>query len=264
MRQCKVQTMAISEPWSRITQPDRASRARTRGEHPVIADFMDDGCNETPSRFDGLYGAAYSAVIQRQPTRIAAGWMWGRGSAMSFLDDLLDNALAGLTANDFILDVPCGRGSTIREAAKRNMQARMASCDISSAMLDGAAPHAAHAAVPVLLARCDAGNLPFQDGVFQRAISINGLHCMPDPESFLAEIRRTLAPQSDLWMTTLVSSTSRRHAVINHAALRSGIIPAEPPTREHLEHMAYAAGFDRIEDLGGSGIAAFLLRTPIA
>lgn len=263
MRQCNVTVVNIPAEWHSIAHAETLLRARTRTSAPSVIDFLDhDAGPQTHSRFDGIYGAGYSAVVQDPRARIAAGWMWGRRSALSFLDELLDAALVGLASEDFLLDIPCGRGTILREVAARECSAHIVGCDLSLAMLQGAAHRARATSLPVMLARCDALNLPFKSGVFRRAISINGLHCMPDPQQFLSEARRTLAPESDMWLTSLVTTGSRRHGAIAAIAQRSGIIPDAPPTRERLLHMAYLAGFDRVEDLGGTGIAAFHLRTP--
>ena len=226
-----------------------------------IADVLPHEEIALPSRFDGVYGGLYDTVIHHRQIRSAAGLLWGRGSALSFLDELFDRAFAGLHADDMVLDVPCGGGTTIRAAADRGIQTTIIGCDLSMAMLERAQRVAESCTTRSLLVRADALHLPFRDHCMQRAISINGLHCIDDPSALLSELARVLVPGGELWMTTLVSSDSRRHMAIMAAAHRAGIIPGPAPTRQAIERMARTAGFDQVDDMGGVGIAALRLTT---
>lgn len=247
------------EMWGQILSTS-ALRAVQWNAHG-IADAVPSTAPATVSRFDGVYGGLYDAVIHRRRVRSAAGRLWGRDSALSFLDDLFDRAFSGLRTSDRILDIPCGGGTTIRAATERSVPASIIGCDLSMAMLERAYAVAEHYAAGAHLVRCDATKLPFRDHSMHRAISINGLHCIANPAAFLSEVARVLVPGGELWMTTLVSSDSVVHMTIMSAAGRAGIIPGPAPTREALTRMAHGAGFDRIEDMGGVGIAAMRMVT---
>src|SRR4051794_2962431 len=72
------------------------------------------------------------------------------------------------------------------------------STDISQGMLDQLDRSAAELGVPVTTARCDAGELPFEDASFDLLLGHAVLHHIPDLDAAFAEFRRVLRPGGTL------------------------------------------------------------------
>lgn len=100
--------------------------------------------------------------------------------------------LAGPLRNQRLLDVGCGDGIYLVEAARCGAVA--SGVDISEAMLIVARKRAADAGVTVDLGFGDVQALPFDDDSFDILFAINVLCFVPDPQKAVAEISRVLAP----------------------------------------------------------------------
>jgi len=84
-----------------------------------------------------------------------------------------------------VLDAPCGEGALAARLAE-------AGFDVACADVDPALFRA-----PDLAARAtelNQGNLPFEDGVFDLVVSVNGLHRLWNPANAVREYARVLAP----------------------------------------------------------------------
>ncbi len=93
-----------------------------------------------------------------------------------------------------LLDVGCGNGWASRQAAAAGAHAT--GVDVSDGMVQRAAK-AAHEAGPEIAGRCrflvaDAADLPFDDGSFDAAWSMEALYYAPEPDRVLAELARVL------------------------------------------------------------------------
>jgi ubiquinone/menaquinone biosynthesis C-methylase UbiE len=94
-----------------------------------------------------------------------------------------------------ILEVACGTGRFTVMLAERG--ADVVGVDISEAMLEQgrAKAHAAGVADAIDFMQADAGGLPFPDDHFEAVFAMRFFHLAPDPEGFIAELRRVSGDQ---------------------------------------------------------------------
>jgi ubiquinone/menaquinone biosynthesis C-methylase UbiE len=103
--------------------------------------------------------------------------------------------LADLPPGMAVLDMGCGRGTSVRLIAKMFQPARLTAFDIDAAAIDPAGRRLA----PLLgqtvdLQVADASRLPFADGEFDAAFDLGILHHIPDWRAALRETARVLKP----------------------------------------------------------------------
>jgi ubiquinone/menaquinone biosynthesis methyltransferase len=101
-------------------------------------------------------------------------------------------ALAELTPEDRVLDLACGTGDILFEAAPRVRTA--VGMDLTHRMLQLARQRAAHEGPNCYWVTGDMLALPFPDGYFSVVTTGYGLRNVPDLERSIGEIRRVLAP----------------------------------------------------------------------
>ena len=101
-------------------------------------------------------------------------------------------ALLQFDGDEQVLDVGCGNGSITSEIATRVPRGSVTGVDPSREMIAYATGHFGSAAFPNLrFDLCDARTLPFQDA-FDRVVSFNALHWVPDQDAALRSIRRAM------------------------------------------------------------------------
>jgi len=100
--------------------------------------------------------------------------------------------LAGPLTSLRLLDVGCGDGLYLVEAARRGAVA--SGVDISEAMLAAARQRADDADVAADLHLGDAQTLPFDDGSFDLVLAITVLCFLPDAQQAIDEMSRVLVP----------------------------------------------------------------------
>ncbi|HEX2103739.1 MAG TPA: methyltransferase domain-containing protein [Solirubrobacteraceae bacterium] len=122
-----------------------------------------------------------------------AGWEMALGKAA--LDDEIA-ALLDPRPTDRVLEVGHGPGTTIARLAELVPSGRVVGVDPSVVMHRQAARRNRRriAARRVELHVASAERLPFDDGGFDRALTLHSLHHWSDPERGLAEIGRVLVP----------------------------------------------------------------------
>jgi demethylmenaquinone methyltransferase/2-methoxy-6-polyprenyl-1,4-benzoquinol methylase len=101
-------------------------------------------------------------------------------------------ALAGLEREDRVLDLACGTGDIVFEAAPRVRQA--IGLDVTHRMLQLAALRRSATGAQPAWVTGDMLALPFPDGHFSVVTTGYGLRNVPDLDQALREIRRVLAP----------------------------------------------------------------------
>lgn len=108
--------------------------------------------------------------------------------------------LAALKPDDVVLDIGCGSGTAVREAAAKVPTGRIFGVDPSPAMLriarEQTANHAARDRIE--FREGDAGNLPLPDTSITVALAINSLHHWNDPAEDLIEVLRVVVPEGHL------------------------------------------------------------------
>lgn len=120
-------------------------------------------------------------------TALADDWAaaWG-GFAAPARAALLD--AAGVGTGTRLLDVGCGTGELLADAAARG--AAVAGADVAPGMV----ARARRAAPGADLRVADAEDLPWPDGAFAVVAAVNMLHLADDPAAAVAEAARVLAP----------------------------------------------------------------------
>ncbi len=167
-------------------------------------------------------------------------------SAARWLREVQTQALAALALNpdDVLLDVGCGTGAAVRDAAP-NVR-RAVGFDLSPGMIDQARDRARAAGLDNVEFRLGdvSGALPFEDGAFTALVCTTAFHHFPRPVETVGEMSRVLAPGGRL----VIADANRRHPAVfaldlvlrvaqaSHAGFRS-------PAR--LMRDLCAAGFDR-------------------
>ena len=123
------------------------------------------------------------------------------GEANRWMVDLLE---AG--AGDCMLDVGCGPGLAVAEAAARG--SRAVGVDASWTMLRhaGRRNRSSIRRGQVAVHQADATRLPFPDASFTKAGSLNSLQFWPDPAQGLAELHRVLEPGGRVAMVLMARS----------------------------------------------------------
>ena len=108
--------------------------------------------------------------------------------------------LAGLRPEDVVLDIGCGSGTAVREAAEKVPTGRVFGVDPSPAMLriarEQTTSHPARDRIEFL--EGEAGNLPLPDASITVALAINSLHHWNDPAEDLVEVLRVVVPEGRL------------------------------------------------------------------
>jgi ubiquinone/menaquinone biosynthesis C-methylase UbiE len=105
--------------------------------------------------------------------------------------DLLEVSLS-----DSVLEVGSGPGVGLEQAAERAYEGRVVGLDPSETMLELAhrRNRALIEAKRIELHLGSADKLPFDDAMFDNAMTMNSLHLWPNPVAGLREIRRVLRP----------------------------------------------------------------------
>jgi ubiquinone/menaquinone biosynthesis C-methylase UbiE len=213
--------------------------------------------------FEGLYGGLYDRVISTDAVRRLAPLGFGAVTPLLDLDRLAATVAAHVPPGGTLLDVPSGGAPLLPRLARAGMTGRVVAVDLADAMLDRAEARAARLGGTGGLAlervRADAGALPLPDASADAAVSLNGVHCLPDPGRFVEELGRVVRPGGAVVLVTLVSGGRDPRAAAAIAGGRlAGILPAAPPTRAALHRALRAAGFDPVEDRGGDGLAGLV------
>lgn len=216
---------------------------------------------DTSRPFEGLYGAAYSSMIERRPLRRAFFGLWGDATPVFDLDAVVRAVADSTASEDVVLDVPCGRGVVAALLARCTRSARIVGLDLART----AVTHAADASqrlpngIDARYVRGDALQLPFQDASVGSIVSINGVHVMPDHARFVDELARVLRPGGETWLITPVSGGGMRAAGMLRAGRALGVLSQPPPTSAELESLVSQAGFEIASHLGGTSIVGLRL-----
>jgi len=220
--------------------------AASRATRQVMSDAR-------PSRFEGIYGAVYDRVIRADAVRRLAPLAYGPVPRELVDLDLLANAIVAAQPGT-LLDVPCGGGSLWPRLERAGFAGRVVGVDLAGAMLRRAAGSRGRPRVE--LVRGDAQALDLSDAAVDAAVSLNGLHCLPDPQRFVGELARVVRPGGHVWLLTLVSGGTRRADAVVRAGIATGILAGAPPTRATLLRWLAASGLALTSPPAGDGLVA--------
>ena len=170
-----------------------------------------------------------------------------RDSAAGWLKEVQTAALAalGLNKNDLLLDLGCGTGAALRDAAPQVR--RGVGFDLSPGMLAQARElaRAEHLENVEFTEGDVSGPLPFGDGAFTAIVCTTAFHHFPRPLDTITEMARVLRPGGRV----VIADASRRHpAVFVLDLLLRALQPSHVGFRSpaQLMHDLCAAGFDRV------------------
>ncbi|MBV9605626.1 MAG: class I SAM-dependent methyltransferase [Solirubrobacterales bacterium] len=168
-------------------------------------------------------------------------------SAARWLREIQTQALAALalSGDDVLLDLACGTGAAVRDAAKT--ASRVVGLDLSPGMIAQARERAEAAGLTNVEFQVGdvSGQLPFADGAFTALVCTTAFHHFPRPRETIEEISRVLARGGRV----VIADANRRHPAVftldlvlrvaqgSHVGFRS---PAQ------LMHDLCAAGFARV------------------
>ena len=122
-------------------------------------------------------------------------------------------AALGLNRDDVLLDLACGSGAAVRQAAPTIRRA--VGFDLSPEMIAQARKLAAGTANVEFREGDVSGPLPFSDGEFTAIVCTTAFHHFPRPLETIAEMYRVLAPGGRV----VIADFNRRHPVVFTADL---------------------------------------------
>lgn len=140
--------------------------------------------------------------------RWSATYESGRGAHR--LQGVQTAALAALAlgGDDVLLDLGCGTGAAVREAAPAVRRA--VGFDLSPAMIEQARTLAADLDNVEFRVGDVSGPLPFADAEFTAIVCTTAFHHFPQPLDTIAEMSRVLAPRGRV----LIADANRRHPAV--------------------------------------------------
>jgi SAM-dependent methyltransferase len=202
--------------------------------------------------FDGLLGRLYDAYIKRPRWARPIGWaLWGGNPGPMYE---LMGAIGAVPPGSTILDAPCGGGLAFREL-RPDQDVRYVAIDLSRGMLDRARREAERRGLrQVELVHGDLQRLPFEDELADLTLSMNSLHCVPDPASAVAELVRCTRRGAPVVGSMLVLGAGRRHDRVLRYAERTGT-GGPGGTTDDLRRWLADAGLTDVR-VGASGAIA--------
>ncbi len=99
-----------------------------------------------------------------------------------------------LPSGGTVVDVGAGTGNVAVKLAMSGRFDRIIAADISTGMLAQAQENAHNVGCSIETVQTDMVRLPFEDGTIDLVVGCAVLHHLPDPVSFMAEVRRVLKP----------------------------------------------------------------------
>lgn len=203
-------------------------------------------------RFDGAYGAIYDGLISRPAGLRAVSVAFGMDRVLVAIPRLV-RAAYGDAPDEQLLDVPCGAFGSLAHGAEVEREADVVGVDLADVMLERARRRIRAIAPPfsVRPVHGDALDLPFEVASFGAALSINGLHCLPDHARFAQSVARVLRPGATFTLTTLVDRGTLHSRGVNAAFERAHVLPVAPPAVDELDALLDAAGFGITEAIDG-------------
>lgn len=169
-----------------------------------------------------------------------------RDSAARWLREVQTQALAALAldTDDVLLDLGCGTGAAVRDAA--GTVRRAVGLDLSPGMIAQATERARADGIDnVEFHEGDvSGALPFEDAAFTALVCTTAFHHFPRPQATIAEMSRVLTPGGRL----VIADANRRHPAVFTLDL---ILRATQPSHAGFRSPAWlmrelaTAGIDR-------------------
>ncbi|HTP23065.1 MAG TPA: class I SAM-dependent methyltransferase [Solirubrobacteraceae bacterium] len=150
-------------------------------------------------------------------------------------------ASLALTSDDVLLDLACGTGAAVRQAALTVRRA--VGFDLSPAMIAQARELAASNADVEFREGDVSGPLPFSDGEFTAIVCTTAFHHFPEPLDTLAEMFRVTAPHGRV----VIADANRRHPAVFAADIAL--------KRLQRSHFGFRSPAQLMRDLSAVGFA---------
>ncbi len=158
-------------------------------------------------------------------------WIWNKFAKhySGFIKRTLANAYAELYCQikadvegvDSVLEVATGPGLIAFEIS--DIVNHIDAVDLSAQMIEVAKEVQLQKGVQnINFACCDAYNLPFADGMFDRVIASNLLHLLKEPNVALVEMKRVLKPDGKIILPTFCHGESYKSRFISFFMSLSG------------------------------------------
>lgn len=114
----------------------------------------------------------------------------------------------GLRPTDRVLEVGCGRGRTVAQAAQVVSAGKVTGIDHAEAVIHAARRRCRRwiESGRVVLEVADSAQLPFADGAFDKAYAVHTIYFWTAPATHLRELRRVLAPGGRLALAARTKS----------------------------------------------------------
>ncbi|MDR6174939.1 SAM-dependent methyltransferase [Nocardioides zeae] len=172
---------------------------------------------------DPAWAHVYSWSVDH-PRVGVPGWRLAVGSDLRLLLAAADET-GTLPAGSRVLDVPCGSGVALR-GVRPGQGIEYVAADLAPAMLARTQRIAERLGVAdqVRLLEADVTALPLPDDHVDRALSLTGLHCFPDPHAAFVEMTRVLRPGGTLLGSAVLTDTGRRWEGVRRVGRASGLI----------------------------------------
>jgi SAM-dependent methyltransferase len=219
---------------------------------PIGKPFGNSSATWRNRAYAGIGGGIYNAGIEHPGFARA----FGRavfGTDASLIYRTLD-VLRELPGDAAVLDVPCGGGIALR-GLDPGAKLRYVAADISPTMLDRARRRAREFGLAgIEFVEADIEQLPFADHEFDLCLSLNGLHCLPDPAAAVRELARCLKPGGRLVGDCAVRGANVRGSAMITAMRYAGVF-GPGGTVDDLERWLSGAGL-RVQSLEQSGAVA--------
>jgi len=164
-------------------------------------------------------------------------------SAARWLREVQTAALAALALNerDALLDLGCGTGAAVRDAAPHVRRA--VGFDVSPGMIEQAREFATGVDNVEFVVGDVSGRLPFEDGAFTAIVCTTAFHHFPKPRETIADAARVLAPGGRL----VIADANRRHPAVFGLDL---VLRAT-----QRSHAGFRSPIQLMHDLGAAGLA---------
>jgi ubiquinone/menaquinone biosynthesis C-methylase UbiE len=187
--------------------------------------------------YDGSAGS-YDDMISLRSwwAQLAVKLVWG------FPDTAYSNRLLDGIPEEFsgtLLDAPVGTGALTAQKYRRLQDAHITGIDYSQNMLDIATGRFASLGINhVECKQADVGALPFEDGSFDKVLTMNGLHAFPNKDAALQELRRVLKLENRIIGCCYVRGEVRRTDwVVRYLYTPQGFFTPPYWTKGELEHL---------------------------
>lgn len=174
-------------------------------------------------------------------------------------------SLVAAQSGEQVLDVACGTGIGAREAARVvGSTGRVVGVDIDPGVIELARGLVQGTGTPIEWHCASALEMPFDNGVFDLCLCLQGLQFLPDRPAGLAEMRRLLKPSGRLAASIWgpLAHNKGHYAVVQ--ALEDQGVDASAAKRacsfsdpEAIREAAARAGFSRIELRTEDGVSHF-------